>query len=101
MFASINEIVGTNTTYLSGAVNSHFGCNLKTLVNRYRIEYAKRLLRARTYCIRDIPRLCGFASRSAFYASFQKIEETTPLHYLIEHSLAPFDDDVEQKQKSG
>ena len=77
-----SSIVGTNTTYLSGAVNTYFGCNLKTVVNRFRIEHAKRLLLENQYPVRDIPPLCGFASRSAFYASFQRIEGTTPMHYL-------------------
>ena len=81
-------VFGTNTTYLSGAVNSHFGCNLKTLVNRYRIEYAKRLLRQRTHDIKEIPRLCGFASRSAFYASFQKLANTTPMQLVAQEQKA-------------
>uniref|UniRef100_UPI00263796FB helix-turn-helix domain-containing protein n=1 Tax=uncultured Phocaeicola sp. TaxID=990718 RepID=UPI00263796FB len=39
-----SSIVGTNTTYLSNAVNNYFGCNFKQLLNKYRIEYAKCLL---------------------------------------------------------
>ncbi len=35
----------TNQTYLSNAVNRYFGCHLKELLNRYRVEYAKELLR--------------------------------------------------------
>ena len=33
----------TNQTYLSNAVNRYFGCHLKELLNRYRVEYAKEL----------------------------------------------------------
>ena len=36
-----SSIVGTNTTYLSNAVNNYFGCNFKQLLNKYRVEYAK------------------------------------------------------------
>ncbi len=81
-----SSIVGTNTTYLSGTINSCFGCNLKTLVNRFRIEHAKRLLLdEQEYDIKEIPRMCGFASRSAFYSSFQRVENTTPLDYLAKN----------------
>ena len=39
-----SSIVGTNTTYLSNTVNEMFGCNLKTLINWYRVQYAKERL---------------------------------------------------------
>ena len=75
-------IVGTNTSYLSGVVNGCFSCNLKTLVNRYRIEYAKELLVSQKCNLHEIPRLCGFSSRSAFYAAFQRLEGKIPMACL-------------------
>ena len=33
-----SSIVGTNTTYLSNAVNNYFGCNFKRLINSYRVR---------------------------------------------------------------
>ncbi|MEQ3385377.1 helix-turn-helix domain-containing protein, partial [Phocaeicola dorei] len=39
-----SSIVGTNTTYLSNAVNNYFGCNFKRLINSYRVARAKELL---------------------------------------------------------
>ena len=42
-------VSGTNTTYLSNAVNNYFGCNFKQLLNKYRVEYAKSLLLEGTY----------------------------------------------------
>ncbi|MBR3895593.1 MAG: helix-turn-helix transcriptional regulator [Bacteroidaceae bacterium] len=80
--AKFSIIVGTNTSYLSGAVNSGFGCNIKTLVNRYRIEYAKELLASHKCSIHELPRLCGFSSRSAFYVAFQRVEGKSPMAYL-------------------
>ena len=38
-------VFGTNTTYLSNTVNRRFGVNLKGLINRYRVEHAKGLIR--------------------------------------------------------
>jgi AraC-like DNA-binding protein len=34
--------------------------------------------------MKELYRLCGFASRSAFYAAFQRVAETSPLGYLVE-----------------
>src|SRR5699024_1118562 len=42
----LSAMIDTNQTYLSNVVNRYFECNLKGLLNRYRVEYAKELLRA-------------------------------------------------------
>ena len=42
----LSMMIETNQTYLSNVINRYFGCCLKKLVNSYRIEYAKELLRA-------------------------------------------------------
>ena len=34
-------MIDTNQTYLSNVVNKYFNCNLKELLNTYRVEYAK------------------------------------------------------------
>ena len=41
--SGLSKMLFTNTTYLSKVINIYFGCNFKTLVNRYRIAYAKRI----------------------------------------------------------
>lgn len=76
--AKLSQMLHTNTTYLSRVANSCFGCNLKTLLNKYRIDYAKDLLRNEACDIRQLPARCGFLSRSAFYAAFARFEHTTP-----------------------
>ena len=76
----------TNTTYLSKVINTFFKCNLKTLLNRNRIEYAKELLKKEQCDLRTLPKRCGFASRSSFYAAFVKYEHVAPTdfraHYM-------------------
>lgn len=76
------SIVGTNTTYLSNTVNEMFGCNLKSLINWYRVQYAKEVLRRGICRLKDIPFVCGFASKSTFYASFKRCEGITPNRFM-------------------
>ena len=77
-------IVGTNTTYLSNTVNRCFGVNLKTLVNRYRVDHAKRLIQelGSLSDIEEVIRASGFSSRSIFYSSFRREVGMTPTRYL-------------------
>lgn len=78
----LSAMIDTNQTYLSNVVNRYFECNLKGLLNRYRVEYAKELLRAGCSILENLPKKCGFASRSPFYASFKKIVGMTPMRYM-------------------
>ena len=77
----LGELLGTNQTYLSNVVNKYFGRNFKELVNSYRVEYAKELLRADRCGLDKMPERCGFKSKSAFYAAFGKITGMSPLYY--------------------
>jgi len=79
---AISFVSGTNTTYLSNAVNNYFGCNFKQLLNKYRVEYAKSLLLEGTYSTSSLFRKCGFASQSVFYAAFHKVVGASPLQFL-------------------
>lgn len=71
----------TNTTYLSKTINTFFKCNLKTLLNKCRVEHAKELLKKEECDLKTLPKRCGFASRSTFYAAFMKYEHTTPMDF--------------------
>lgn len=82
-------IVGTNTTYLSNAVNDFFGCNLKSLINWYRVQYAKEILRKHIYRLKDVPFVCGFSSKSTFYVSFKRCEGMTPNQYIHQADKHP------------
>ena len=56
-------------------------CNLKELLNTYRVEYAKELLCSRRCALTELPCSCGFASKSAFYSAFSRIVGVSPLSY--------------------
>ena len=78
----LSSMIETNQTYLSNVVNRYFDCNLKELINTYRVEYAKELLRERGCGLEEIAAKCGFASKSPFYVAFKKIVGMTPMKYM-------------------
>ena len=82
-----SSIVGTNTTYLSNTVNRHFKCNLKQLINKYRVEHAMLLLDSGNCLIKDLSDRCGFTSKSVFYTAFRKTAGVTPSRYLSRRRL--------------
>lgn len=81
----LSQLLCTNTSYLSKVINIYFKCNLKTLLNQYRINYAKELLKKEKCNIQSLPKQCGFISRSTFYAAFTKFEHITPTDYRARH----------------
>ena len=78
----LSDMIDTNQTYLSNVVNRYFECNLKELINGYRVEYAKELLCVGCYTLEEMPAKCGFASKSPFYAAFRKTVGMTPMKYM-------------------
>ena len=78
----LSAMIDTNQTYLSNVVNRYFECNLKGLLNRYRIEYAKELLQTGYSTLENLPNKCGFASKSPFYTAFKKVTGITPIQYM-------------------
>ena len=84
----LSQIVGTNTSYLSGVINKYFGMNFRKLVNTYRIGYATKLLRKKdnetTKRLDEIIRLSGYTSRSVFYDAFYRVVGRTPQQYIRE-----------------
>lgn len=77
----LSVIVGTNTTYLSNAINKRFGCNFHTLVNDYRVRYAVEIIRAdeKLMRVKDLHSRCGFSSVSVFYDAFRRYTGSSPL----------------------
>ncbi|MDE5678516.1 AraC family transcriptional regulator [Phocaeicola sp.] len=78
----LSMLLETNQTYVSRVVNRYFGCNLKELLNTYRVEYAKELLRSGSCLLREVPARSGFGSKSPFYLAFVRRTGMTPKRYL-------------------
>lgn len=78
----LSKVIGTNTVYLSRAINEGYGCSFTAMVNRYRVEYLiKRALRTKE-SIEEINAKCGFWSRSTFYDVFRELKGMTPKRYI-------------------
>lgn len=79
---------GIPAKYVSQLINEKYGCTFKTLVTRYRIKQACRLLSDATFSQRNtieaISEHVGFKSRSAFVAAFKREVGLTPSEYLKE-----------------
>lgn len=81
------EDLDTNTRYISAAVSVCFGMNYTSLVNKYRIDNAKVLLRDKRYKylkIEEVSDMVGFSNRQSFYAAFYKYTGVTPRQYKID-----------------
>ncbi len=94
------EDLGTNTSYLSAIVNNHFNCNLKTLINKHRIDKARKMMVTNGYShysMDGIATEVGFKSRSGFYLAFKSVTGITPTLYIENYHLAliPSEEEVE------
>lgn len=77
--------LNTNTSYLSVIINKRFKESFKTLINKYRINEARRLFKSSDYAnfsIEGISEEVGYQSRSTFYQSFKQITGLTPTQYI-------------------
>lgn len=62
-------------------INEHYQMNFFNLINKYRIEYAKKLLKDNEhqfYTLETISQMSGFNSRSTFNKSFKALEGVSP-----------------------
>ena len=84
--AKLSAIVGTNTTYLSYAINDYFGHNFRTVINTFRVGHAVNLLLGDGHpaSFKETFHRCGFFSKSTFYAAFTKIMGVPPLQFIDE-----------------
>jgi AraC-like DNA-binding protein len=78
----LSRVVGTNTVYLSKAINNGFGCSYSQLVNRYRINYLIEEAQRTGENIAMIAAKCNFWSRSTFFDVFRNYTGMTPHRYM-------------------
>ena len=79
---NVAKQIHISTHKLSQLLNDNLGKSFNAYVNDYRIEEAKRLLRAKqNLTLEAIGFEAGFSSKSNFYATFKKQVEQTPAEF--------------------
>lgn len=87
---SLASSLNTNTSYLSTIINKNYKCNFKTLINRLRIDKAKRMMVSdeyKTLSMEGIIETVGFNSRSGFYQAFKTNTGLTPTQYIANYKI--------------
>ncbi|MGG5208274.1 helix-turn-helix domain-containing protein [Chryseobacterium sp. MIQD13] len=78
--------LNTNTKYLSYVINRHKSADVKTYVNRLRINYIVDKLinddKYRQYKISILAEECGFSSHSKFASVFKAVTDFSPSAYI-------------------
>ena len=83
--SKLSELLDSNNNYVSKCINLKFGENFNSIINRYRVTEAKRLIQAedyKNYTIAAISEMCGFTSLSVFNRSFKKETGITPSYFM-------------------
>jgi YesN/AraC family two-component response regulator len=78
--------IGTNEKYLSYAINKIHNESFSTIINNFRVEYAKSLLKDSEYAnltIETIGNMSGFNSKSSFNSVFKKTTGITPSEFKL------------------
>ncbi len=81
----LTELLDTTRHNTSQIINEHFGLNFFELMNKYRIEEAKKLLKGeknKNFNIIDVAYEVGFNNKVTFNKSFKKYNQITPSEYL-------------------
>ena len=78
----LSRVIGTNTVYLSKAVNQGFGCSFSTLICKYRLNYVIKKALAEKRSVEEVSAECAFWSRSTLYEAFRQFVGMTPGKYL-------------------
>ncbi|MGI9191508.1 MAG: helix-turn-helix domain-containing protein [Chitinophagaceae bacterium] len=76
--------LGTNEKYLSSAINNCSGISFNSLVNRYRIAHAKKLIFEDVltrHNLEEIAYMSGYGNRTTFYRVFTELEGVTPSRF--------------------
>lgn len=79
---SLAEILRENTHYLSQVLNQDLNCNFYDLINQFRVQEAKALLKAApSRTVLEIAQTVGFNSKSTFNAAFRRHAGVTPTEF--------------------
>ncbi len=83
-------LLGTNKFYLYNAINNHSESNFRNIINRYRLEEAKRIIerecrQGEADNSTTIYEAAGFNSAATYYRIFKQHTGLTPMEYAKEY----------------
>ncbi|WP_378183912.1 helix-turn-helix domain-containing protein [Aquimarina sp. SS2-1] len=84
------DLLNTNRHNTSQVINEHFGLNFFDLINSYRINEAKNILKkdkSKGINIIDVAYEVGFNNKVTFNKSFKKYNQVTPSEYVRSFSI--------------
>ncbi len=93
----IADLLNTNTSYLSAIINKHFTRNLKSLINRCRIDKVLAMMSMeefKHFSLDGLASEAGFKSRTGFYTAFKSVTGVTPTIYMEKLNLITKDENV-------
>ncbi len=73
--------INTKPNYLSQVINTKHNCNFREFINKYRIDFAKKLLSGTNLKIEAVAYDSGFNNISTFNLAFKKETGMTPSQY--------------------
>lgn len=82
------KLIGVSPRHLSNAINNCYQNNFSALINRFRVEEAKKILvemsknTSNQYSLDYVWEQCGFSNDVSFYRTFKNITSLTPTEYL-------------------
>lgn len=81
--SKLAKLLNTSTNHLSQVINSQFYCNFYDFINRYRIDYVKRIIEKSSTQNKALSLAIdsGFRSTSTFYSAFKKETGLSPSEY--------------------
>ncbi len=77
----IADFVGFNASYLSRIYKSITGVNISDYINSIKINRSKKLLENSNMLIKEVAKIVGFDTTSAFITFFKRYEGVTPKNY--------------------
>lgn len=73
--------IGYSYNYLSNYINKNLSASFSTLVNDYRVNYAKYLMKSSDMNMTEISNACGFITIRNFNRCFLQSQKMTPKQY--------------------
>ena len=77
----LSDELGYSSSYLSRFINQQFGAGFGDLLNKARLDAAKKLLSSTSKQVNEISAITGYASINSFIRTFKRIEGITPGQY--------------------